>query len=102
MGLLPLATATTAGLALIIAAESMLLLCAGAFNPAFATYRMHVTDDRYLSRVIAAWAITNKIAQPALIAASGVLATMTSPRTAVAALAVLLLTSAAFLPWRVR
>ena len=36
------------------------------FNPAFATYRMNVTADTHLSRVVGAWAMTGKIVQPAL------------------------------------
>lgn len=69
------------------------------FNPAFATYRMSATADTHLSRVVGAWAMTSKLVQPACIAAAGLLATMTSIRTALAVLSVVLLTSAAALPW---
>jgi hypothetical protein len=98
--LIPLAAPSTAGLVLIIAADSLLLLCAGVFNPTFATYRMNATDDRVLSRVVLAWSISTKGVQPLFIAAAGVLAAFTSARTAVAVLAVLLAGSAALLPWR--
>jgi hypothetical protein len=94
-----LAPQTTAGLALIIAADSALLLCAGIFNPAFATYRMNVTADTHLSRVVGAWAMTSKSVQPACIAAAGLLAAATSIRTAIAVLSVCLLTCALVLPW---
>jgi hypothetical protein len=47
-----------------------------------------------------AWSITNKIVQPIFIAASGLLAAVTSAKTALIALAMLLLTATAFLPWR--
>jgi hypothetical protein len=94
-----LAKPTTGGLVLIIAAESALLLCVGVFNPAFATYRMTATTDTHLSRVVGAWAMTGKLVQPACIAAAGLLATVASIRTALAVLSVVLLTSAAALPW---
>ena len=100
MGLLPLAPTGSAGLIVIVAAESALLLCAGLFNPAFAVYRMNATDDRYLARVVTAWAISSKLVQPAVIAAAGLLAAVTSIRTALAGLAGLLLVSTLLLPWK--
>jgi MFS family permease len=102
MGWLLLATPGTAGLLLIIAADSALLLCAGFFNPAFATYRMQVTDDRYLARVVTAWAVTNKLVQPVFIAAAGLLAATAGVRTALAVLAVVVAGSAGLLPWKQR
>lgn len=95
-----LAPPSTGGLLLIIAADSALLLCAGVFNPTFATYRMSVTADNYLARVVAAWAISSKTSQPVCIAAAGLLAAATSIRTAIAVLAVALLGCALWLPWR--
>jgi len=76
-----------------------LLLCAGIFNPAFATYRMAITPDTHLSRVVGAWAMTSKVVQPVCIAAAGLLAATAGIRTAIAVLAVVLLVSAALLPW---
>jgi predicted MFS family arabinose efflux permease len=100
MGLIPLAPPGTKGLILIIVAETLLLWCAGVFNPTFATYRMNATSDAYMSRVVSAWSISSKSAQPAFIAAGGLLAAATSPRAATAAMATVLVTSAALLPWR--
>lgn len=94
-----LAPATLGGLVLIIAADAALLLCAGVFNPAFATYRMGVTADSHLSRVVGAWAMTNKLVQPICIAAAGLLAAAAGIRTAIGVLAALLLTASALLPW---
>ncbi|MDG4756179.1 MULTISPECIES: MFS transporter [Micromonospora] len=94
-----LAPDTTGGLVLIIVADGALLLCAGVFNPAFATYRMNVTTDTHLSRVVGAWAMTNKLVQPICIAAAGLLAAAAGIRTAIAVLAALLLTTAVLLPW---
>lgn len=94
-----LAPPTTAGLVLIIASDSALLLCAGIFNPAFATYRMNVTADTHLSRVVGAWAMSSKLVQPACIAAAGLLAATAGVRTAIAVLAVVLLACPALMPW---
>lgn len=98
--LIPLAPASTVGLIMITAAQSLLVFFAGMFSPTFATYRMNATDDAHMSRVVMAWSITNKIIQPISIAAAGLLAAATSARVASAALAAILLTGILFLPWR--
>ena len=94
-----LARPGTAGLILIITADSALLFCAGVFNPVFGTYRMNITADTHLSRVVAAWSMTGKVAQPACIAAAGLLATTAGIRTAIGVLSVVLLGTALLLPW---
>ena len=70
------------------------------FGPVFATYRMNATDDMHMARVVLAWSVTNRVVQPGVIAAAGVLAAATSAGTAIMALAAILLTGVAFLPWR--
>lgn len=100
LGLLPLAPSGAAGLAVITASQFLLLVSAGAFNPTFATYRMRVTDDAYMARVVSAWSISQRVGQPIMITVGGLLAAATSARVALAILAGLLLTSAALLPWR--
>jgi MFS transporter len=100
MGVVPFAPGTTAGLVLIIAADTMLLLCAGVFNPAFTTYRMRAVADGYLARVTAAWAVSSKVAQPMVIAAAGVAAAAVGARAALLMLAGVLLASMVVLPWR--
>lgn len=99
MAVVPFAPGTTAGLALIIAADTMLLLCAGIFNPAFSTYRMRAVTDGYLARVTAAWAVSSKVAQPLVIVAAGVAAAAVGARTALLGLAGVLLASVVLLPW---
>ncbi|WP_233625253.1 MFS transporter [Actinoplanes sp. ATCC 53533] len=96
----PVAPGSAAGLALIIGADTMLLLCAGVFNPAFATYRMQAVDDGYLARVTAAWAVSSKVAQPIVIAAAGLAAAVLGARTALVVLAGVLLASVVLLPWK--
>jgi len=97
--LIPLAPASTTGLVMLALSDLLLLFFAGLFSPTFATYRMNATDDAHMSRVAMAWSITNKVVQPIFIAASGLLATVTSAKTALIALAIILFTATAFLPW---
>lgn len=97
---LAVAPAGTGGLIVITASQLVLLVCAGAFNPTFATYRMRVTEDGYLSRVLSAWSISQRVAQPIMIAVGGVLAAATSTRISLAILSGVLITSVALLPWR--
>jgi len=99
LGLIPFAASGLGGLALITASEFFLLLFVGVFNPTFATYRMNATDDQHMARVAIAWSISTKIAQPLFIAAAGGLAALTSARTVIVVLAVLLLGATALLPW---
>lgn len=98
--LIPFAPASTTGLIMITASEFLLVLFGGMFSPVFATYRMNATDDIHMSRVVLAWSVTNKIVQPVVITAAGVLAAATNAGTAIIALAAILLTGIAFLPWR--
>lgn len=100
LGLIPLAAPTGGGLALLTVSELLLVFFAGLFNPTFAAYRWDATDDRYQSRVTMAWSVTTRTVQPMFIAAAGLLAAATDARTALLALAALLLTATALLPWR--
>ncbi|WP_323097420.1 MFS transporter [Intrasporangium sp. YIM S08009] len=100
LGLVPWAPSGAGGLALIVASEFLLLFCAGVFNPTFVTYRMEATADSHLSRVATAWSVSSRTAQPVFILAGGLLAAVTSTRTSLVVGSVVLLTSAALLPWR--
>ncbi|MDR7170136.1 MFS family permease [Nocardia kruczakiae] len=100
MGLLLIAGPSTLGLLVILTAETLLLLCAGVFNPVFATYRMNCTTDDHMSRVRTAWSISSKSVQPAFIALGGLTAGATSPRVAIGCAAAALLAGSALLPWR--
>ncbi|MCM4078576.1 MFS transporter [Paractinoplanes hotanensis] len=92
--------AGVAGVILVIVVEFLALFGSGVFNPAFATYRMTETEDGYLSRVIACWAITSRTVQPVCIALGGLLAAVTSVRTALLICGLGVLASSALLPWR--
>ncbi|MEU4237169.1 MFS transporter [Actinoplanes sp. NPDC026619] len=90
------------GLVLLIVVEFLALFFTGAFNPAFATYRMTHTEDGYLSRVIAAWSITSRTTQPVAILLGGALAAATSVRFALLVCGLIVAASSLLLPWRER
>jgi MFS family permease len=88
------------GIVLIIAVQLGLVTCCGVFNPLLATYRLDHTDPDRVARTLTAWSISTSAAIAALTAAWGLLAAVTSPRTAIAAAGVLLLTTPLLLPRR--
>ncbi|GAB2569478.1 MFS transporter [Paractinoplanes abujensis] len=92
--------AGVAGLVLITTVEFLALFGSGVFNPAFATYRMTETADGFLSRVIACWQITSRTVQPVCIALGGLLAAVTSLRTALLVCGLGVAPSSVLLPWR--
>jgi MFS family permease len=87
-----------AGLVLVIAAELGLITCMGVFNPVFATYRLNQTATDRVARTLAAWSVTSNATIAALTALWGLLAGITSPRTAIAIAGLLLLTTPLLLP----
>ncbi|UQU68175.1 MFS transporter [Couchioplanes caeruleus] len=100
LALVPFAPAGTAGLVLITAGELLTTGLAGLFNPAFAAWRLTAVADRHVSRVLAAWSISNRVAQPVCITGGGLLAAATSVRAALLVITVGLAAGAALLPWR--
>lgn len=98
-GLLVLAGPGPLGLTVILVAETLLLFCAGVFNPVFAAYRTNHTADDHMVRVGTAWSISARCAQPAFIALGGVLATAIGVRAAIGVAALALPACAALLPW---
>ncbi|MEU8222998.1 MFS transporter [Kribbella sp. NPDC048915] len=98
--LFPLAPHGWAGFAVITVAETALLVGAGGFNPSFATYRMDVTEDAYMARVVGSWSITSRSVQPAFIALGGVLASVIGMRGALWVAGISCTLSAVLLPWR--
>ena len=100
--LCPLAAmpAGVGGLLLVTGGELFALFGSGVFNPAFATYRMSATEDRYLSRVISCWSISSRTTQPVGMALGGALAAVTSVRIALLVAGLVVLASGALLPWR--
>ncbi|MEU9115770.1 MFS transporter [Streptomyces sp. NPDC048483] len=88
------------GIVLVIAVQLGLVTCIGLFNPMLATYRLdHTAPDR-VARTLVAWSISSSAAIAVLTALWGLLAAVTSPRTAIAAAGVLLLATPLLLPRR--
>ena len=89
-----------AGLVLVIAVEFGLITCMGVFNPVFATYRLEQIPADRVARTLSAWSVSSSAAIAALTALWGVLASVTSPRTAIAVAGVLMLATPLLLPRR--
>ncbi|HEX4701020.1 MAG TPA: MFS transporter [Pseudonocardiaceae bacterium] len=87
-----------AGLVIVMATELGLIICASIFNPVFAAYRLTNTDDSRQARVLTAWSITTSTSIAVVTVLWGVLAQLTSPRTALALAGVLLLGTPFLLP----
>jgi MFS family permease len=88
------------GIVLIIAVQLGLVTCCGLFNPVLATYRLDHTGPGRVARTLSAWSISSSAAIAALTAVWGLLAAITSPRTAIAVAGVLLLATPLLLPRR--
>ncbi len=88
------------GIVLIIVVQLGLVTCCGVFNPVLATCRLdHTAPDR-VARTLSAWSVSSSTSIAAVTAAWGLLAALTSPRTAIALAGVLLLASPLLLPLR--
>ncbi|TCJ33840.1 MULTISPECIES: MFS transporter [unclassified Parafrankia] len=88
------------GLLTVIVVEALLITCMGVFNPINATERLQRTPAGHVAQVLSAWSISSKLAQATLMVIWGVLATLTSPLTAITISGVLLLATPLFLPQR--
>jgi MFS family permease len=87
-----------AGLVLVIAVELGLITCMGVFNPVFATYRLDQTATDRVARTLSAWSVTSNATIAVMTALWGLLASITSPRTAIAIAGLLILTTPLLLP----
>jgi MFS family permease len=90
----------TGGVVLVIGVQFGLVLCMGVFNPVSATYRLDHTEKHLVARVLAAWSVSTSLVTAALTATWGVLASLTSPRIAIAGAGILLLATPLLLPRR--
>ncbi|MFF4219290.1 MFS transporter [Streptomyces nondiastaticus] len=88
------------GIVLIIAVQLGLVTCCGLFNPVLATYRLDHTDPGKVARTLSAWSVSSSAAIAALTALWGLLAALTSPRSAIAVAGVVLLATPLLLPRR--
>jgi hypothetical protein len=86
------------GIVLVIAVQLGLVTCMGVFNPVFATYRLDQTGTDRVARTLSAWSVTSNVTIAALTALWGLLASITSPRAAIAIAGVLILATPLLLP----
>ncbi|MGW3421743.1 MFS transporter [Streptomyces phaeochromogenes] len=90
----------TPGLLTVIIVEGLLITCMGIFNPIYATERLRRTPVDRTAQVLSTWSATGKLLQAALMVIWGILATLTSPLTAITLSGVLLLATPLLLPKR--
>lgn len=84
-----------------MAVELGLIVCISVFNPVMATQRLTRTPPDRVARTLTAWSVTGKLSTAALTALWGILAALTTPRTAITAAGLLLLaTPLLLLPYR--
>ncbi|WP_327419067.1 MFS transporter [Streptomyces sp. NBC_01233] len=87
-----------AGLVLVMTVELGLITCMGVCNPVFATYRLARTPADRVARTLSAWSVTSKATIAALTALWGLLAGVTSPRTALVIAGLVLMATPLLLP----
>ena len=90
-----------AGLVVVMATELGLILCISLFNPVFVAYRLRGTDDDRQARVLTAWSIGISVSIAVVTVVWGLLAQVTSPRTAIALAGIALLGTPFLLPKRI-
>jgi MFS family permease len=81
----------TAGLATVIAVELAIVVSMSLYNPVLATYRLQQTPRHRVARTLSAWSIGQQAAIATFTALGGLLAGVTSPRTAIAVAGTLML-----------
>ncbi|WP_460072773.1 MFS transporter [Streptomyces sp. YKOK-I1] len=88
------------GLVTVMAIELAIIVSMSLYTPVLATYRLEHTPRHLLARTLSAWSIGQQASIAVLTALAGLLADVTSPRTALAAAGLLILTSPLLLPRR--
>jgi MFS family permease len=88
------------GLLTVIVVECLLITCMGVFNPICATERLQRAPADRAARILSAWSAGSRLVQAGLTAVWGILATLTSPLTAITISGVLLLATPLTLPGR--
>ncbi|MFJ2032507.1 hypothetical protein [Streptosporangium sp. NPDC087985] len=88
------------GLLTVIIVETLLITSMGIFNPINATERLQRTPADHVAQVLSAWSISSKLAPATLMVIWGVIATLTSPPTAITISGTLLLATPLLLPKR--
>jgi MFS family permease len=91
-----------AGLVTVIAVELAIIISMSLYNPVLATYRLEHTPQHLVARTLSAWSIGQQASIAIFSALGGLLAEITSPRTALTVAGLLILTSPLLLPRRRR
>ncbi|MGI5377574.1 MFS transporter [Streptomyces sp. CA-251387] len=86
------------GLVTVIAVELAIIINMSLYTPVLATYRLEQTPKHLLARTLSAWSIGQQASIAVLTALGGLLADVTSPRTAVTVAGLLILTTPLLLP----
>lgn len=86
------------GLLTVIAVEFAIIVSMSLYSPVLATYRLEQTPKHRLARTLSAWSIGQQASIASFTALGGLLADMTSPRTALTVIGLLILVSPLLLP----
>lgn len=86
------------GLVIVMAVELGLIISCSVFNPVMATYRLTNTETGRVARTLSAWSVSSSATIAALTALWGLLASITSPRAAIAIAGILSLATPFLLP----
>jgi MFS family permease len=89
-----------AGLVIVIAVELAIIISMSLYNPVLATYRLEHTPKHRIARTLSAWSIGQQASIAIFTALGGLLADITSPRTALTVTGLLILASPLLLPRR--
>lgn len=90
------------GLVTVIAVELAIIISMSLYNPVLATYRLEYTPKHRTARTLSAWSIGQQASIAIFTALGGLLAGITSPRTALTVAGLLILASPLLLPRRQR
>jgi MFS family permease len=86
------------GLVTVMVVELAIIINMSLFAPVLATYRLEHTSKHLVARTLSAWSIGQQASVAILTALAGLLADVTSPRTALTAAGLLILTTPLLLP----
>jgi MFS family permease len=89
-----------AGLVTVMAVELAIIISMSLYNPVLATYRLEHTPSHQIARTLSAWSISSSASIAICTGLGGLLADLTSPRTALAVAGLAVLASPLLLPRR--
>ncbi|WP_432015517.1 MFS transporter [Streptomyces cucumeris] len=90
------------GLVTVMAVELAIIINMSLYNPVLATYRLEHTPEHLVARTLTAWSTGQQASIAVLTALAGLLADVTSPRTALTVAGLLILATPLLLPRRDR